>query len=124
MLLILFIQQIMGYRPLSAAFLSGIIPNKFDHLFSLCPGIQAGLVLVAKPLLWGHLVFEGAAFPAIGDGRKRPGAEALLFQSKPLPTFLLIPNAGNGWHIMAFQPAIHDFQIHIGVRLLAAGICK
>ena len=98
--------------------------NKFDNLFSSCPCIQAGLVLVAKPLLWGHLVFERAAFPAIGNGRKRPGAEALLFQSEPLPTFLLIPDAGNGWHIVLFQPAIHDFQIRIGVRLLAAGIRK
>ena len=111
-------------HPLPALRFPGIIADELDHPAAAGPHLLAVGVVPAELLLGGHLVLEGTLFVAIGNGGEGSGAEAFLLQGEPLAVPGGVPYPGDGRHPVLRQPAVHDFQIGIGVGLFPAGVRK
>ena len=69
-------------------------------------------------------MLEGTPFKAVGHGGQRFAVDALLLQRQTVSILVIVPHKRDLRQSMLHQPAVKCFDERIGVRLLAAGICK
>ena len=104
--------------------LTCVIANELDYLLPAAPDLTARGIIVAELFLRADFVFQRAPLKAVGNRGQRATFQTFILQSQTLAVLCGLIDSCDLWHTMFFQPLIHDIQISVGMRMLAARICK
>ena len=116
--------QITQKDLVAAIVFASIIADELDYLLPAAPDLTARGIIVAELFLRADLVFQRAPLKAVGNRGQRAAFQTFILQSQTLAVLCGLIDSCDLRHTMFFQPLIHDVQISVGMRMLAARICK
>ena len=120
----IFLRKIIQQYFVAAVMLTCVIANELDHLLPAAPNLAARRIIVAELFLRADLVFQRTPLKTVGNRGQRAAFQTFILQSQTLAVLCGLIDSCDLRHTMFFQPLIHDIQISVGMRMLAARICK